>query len=107
MHRPLIHVARVLSAAVRPHDLVARLGGDEFALWLQPADAVAAERQAQRLRAAIKGLSTGEAPDLPPLGASIGICCWTPGTDESAEQLLARADQAMYAAKRAGKEGAA
>ncbi|MFC6006904.1 GGDEF domain-containing protein [Angustibacter luteus] len=86
-------VAGALSASVREGDLVARLGGDEFAALLPGADAVAAQRVAQRMVDAVDAL-----PDSPAT-ASIGVCS-TPAA--ALPGAITRADQAMYAAKRAG-----
>lgn len=100
----LVKVAATLTANARRYDLVARLGGDEFALWLSHADQATALRRAQRISESIAALVIPGAGDLPPLGASIGVACWTPGQAEAAESILGRADRAMYAAKRARKE---
>ena len=103
----LIRVARVLAGNARRTDIVARLGGDEFALWLAQADEAAAVARAQRVGDGVAALPPVGAGDCPRLAASIGIACWTPGAALTAEQLLRRADRAMYAAKRAGKSRAA
>lgn len=91
-----------LKAAVREVDTVARLGGDEFVVVLTGLGGGAdAERLAQKLVA-----SLGEPMrvlGLPlEIGASIGIALFTGGELSSAE-LMRRADQAMYAAKDAGR----
>lgn len=100
----LCGMATLLRATVRPTDLVARLGGDEFALWLDGADDLTAAERAESLRlncpamlADVVGASTEG------LGLSIGIATRVPGNGETIEALLHRADQAMYAVKRAGR----
>jgi diguanylate cyclase (GGDEF)-like protein/PAS domain S-box-containing protein len=94
----LVEVARRLLACVRPEDTVARLGGDEFAILLENADAGAvAERVKQALS---EPVSIGNRLVVP--SASIGIGCNGDGTQDP-EQLMLRADVAMYAAKAAGK----
>lgn len=100
----LCGIASLLRATVRPSDLVARLGGDEFALWLDGADALTAAERAESLRlngpamlADIVGATTQG------LGLSIGIATRAAGLGETIEALLHRADQAMYAVKRAGR----
>ena len=87
-----------IQSALRPGDLVARLGGDEFALMLAPIrDAQAAVEVAHRVRAALvtpfhlEGL-------LFELEASIGVAMF-PEHGVDGEQLLQRADVAMYLAK--------
>ncbi len=97
-------IGQMLHSLVRPMDLVARLGGDEFALWLDGADELSAAERAEQLRTtgpqAVAHLST---PGVPPVTMSIGIAARWPGRGEDAEQLLERADQAMYTVKRSGR----
>lgn len=96
----LIEVANRLRACVREGDTVARLGGDEFAALLgglkAPEDAY---RLAERVVNALV-MSVAAEPTLP-ITASVGVALPEPGLN-AAEQL-ARADTAMYRAKRAGK----
>ncbi len=96
--------AQVLRGHTRATDLVARLGGDEFALWLDGADEFAAAERAEQLRtagpAALAHLTQDRSD---PLTMSIGIAVRWPGRGEEVEMLLHRADQAMYAVKRAGR----
>ncbi len=92
----------ILVQQVRPTDMVARLGGDEFALWLNTADLAIGVQRAERLLKAAADLAPFSAGTEKPLGFSIGIALWTPG-DEKLDHLLARADAAMYQAKRGGK----
>jgi diguanylate cyclase (GGDEF)-like protein len=96
-------VREILVQGVRPTDMVARLGGDEFAVWLNNADITIGKRRADNFLAGAKRLAA-EFPANPqkPLGMSIGIAVWEPG-HETLELLLARADAAMYEAKRGGK----
>ncbi|NKE48222.1 diguanylate cyclase [Roseomonas frigidaquae] len=89
--------ARLRAAAAR-EDLAARLGGDEFCLWLHGASQLEAECRMVGIGA------PGPLPDWPEAGpaalrASLGIAMAQPG--EPVADLLARADAAMYAAKRA------
>jgi diguanylate cyclase (GGDEF)-like protein/PAS domain S-box-containing protein len=97
-------VRGILVQQTRPTDLVARLGGDEFAVWLNNADLAIAERRANQFLEQMTALASYSGSPERPIGMSIGIAVWTPG-HESMEQLLARADGAMYQAKRAGKGG--
>lgn len=76
--------------AARGSDFLARLGGDEFAMLLPGTDAEKAEAAAARILAHTpKGHS-----------CSAGVACWEGG--ETPEDLTRRADEALYAAKRAG-----
>ncbi|MGX5653626.1 diguanylate cyclase domain-containing protein [Geodermatophilus nigrescens] len=100
--RLLIEVATRLVGAVRGADTVARLGGDEFAVLL--AAGSDPTEVAARLHHALRAPVLLEEHRLT-VRASIGVCA-VAATDESPTpaQLLARADAAMYAAKRAGKD---
>ncbi|WP_298990120.1 bifunctional diguanylate cyclase/phosphodiesterase [uncultured Pseudokineococcus sp.] len=87
---------------------VARLGGDEFAVLLPGADVGAASEAARAVVAAVGAASVaGAGPDAggPAVGASVGVAT-TPdasGRSVAAEELLRRADAAMFVAKRAGR----
>jgi diguanylate cyclase (GGDEF)-like protein len=103
--RVLIQVARFLDEHSRPSDLVARLGGDEFAMWFDGMDRAGATDRAGRMledSAKFKDYS-GDASH--PLGVSIGIAIYDPGSGETIEEIVARADAAMYEVKRQGKGG--
>jgi len=92
-------VAARLRALVRSEDALARLGGDEFAI-LTHLDEQAAQALAVRVWGKLNEpyrISTGTAQ----LGASIGIAVY-PHDATGVEQLLHRADLAMYVAKRSG-----
>ena len=103
----LIEVARRLHSSVRASDTVARQGGDEFVVILagltaqaEPA-AVQAEMIAEKIRAAIS--QPFQLKDHEYQGtSSIGICLFQ-GNDTTADELLKRADTAMYQAKAAGR----
>ncbi|TYP86550.1 diguanylate cyclase domain-containing protein [Blastococcus xanthinilyticus] len=97
-------VAARLSADVRADDVVARLGGDEFALLLPEADDARLHEVADRLLAAFR-VPVELAGRPVTVTASIGGALAEPGC--TAGQLLHRADTAMYAAKRAGKDSCA
>lgn len=96
----LRHVANRLRRAVRPQDVCARLGGDEFAVLLPAATPEVAQDVAQRLVELIAEpvlLRQGGAR----VGASVGVAAAK--VSVTAEQLMQRADAAMYAAKAQGK----
>jgi diguanylate cyclase (GGDEF)-like protein len=99
----LVEVARRLSGAVRDGDTVARLGGDEFAVLLEDTGAPLATTE--RIRVALAAPFTlAGAPRI--VRTSLGVAEVGAGHGPAtADDLLARADAAMYAAKRAGKAG--
>jgi diguanylate cyclase (GGDEF)-like protein/PAS domain S-box-containing protein len=98
-------VAELLTGNSRVHDLLARLGGDEFAIWLEESERSGAAVKARALLSAAAALAEYSGDAEHPLGLSIGIAVHDPACPETLKELMARADQAMYAVKRAGKGG--
>jgi diguanylate cyclase (GGDEF)-like protein len=91
-----------LQGALQDGDLLARMGGDEFAVLMPDADTMRAQQVATRLGAALREAFVLDGMSLH-VDASIGIAvCPDHGRDRSL--LLARADTAMYAAKRGRHE---
>jgi diguanylate cyclase (GGDEF)-like protein len=88
-------VTSALGGVIRETDTVARLGGDEFAVLAEVTDSSSGEILAERLRAAVAaaGRTAG-------VTASVGAAEVLPADD--VEELLHRADSAMYSAKTAG-----
>jgi len=98
--RLLVAVAERLRAATRAADTVARLGGDEFAVIVEDVDATEARRTAERILEALAvpfGIGDGQILAR----ASIGIAIRA-ADGAGADELLRRADIAMYAAKAQG-----
>jgi two-component system cell cycle response regulator len=99
----LRHAAAALRQAFRRSDVIARYGGEEFVILFPEADPAAATERLERFRAGV----AGEPVRLPGAGAvpitfSVGLAVF-PDDGEEAADLLARADQRLYAAKRAGR----
>ena len=102
----LLMTARVLSEHARPSDIVARLGGDEFALLMPRTDKAAGEELAGCILDAFKLEATGLLPDDLPMMAltmSMGLACRKLHEVASGEELIHKADKALYAAKGQGK----
>lgn len=98
-------VSRTIEAsAKRASDLAARYGGEEFLLLLPDTDEAEALRMAEGLRAAVQALGIAHAQSPHGLVTlSLGVAVNRPGSQDGAEQLLRRADKALYAAKGAGR----
>jgi diguanylate cyclase (GGDEF)-like protein len=90
----------------RPTDLIARYGGEEFLVVLPDVDADTAYNLANEYRAVLKRLALPhEASDLGYLTVSLGIATYSPSeTERSAAELVGHADDALYAAKIAGRD---
>jgi diguanylate cyclase (GGDEF)-like protein len=97
----LIVIAARLRMALRPGDMAFRLGGDEFGLLMVDTGAEVAADAMERVRVEISCLRLGEAPHAL-LRASFGVTDLRPD-DRELDDLVARADAALYAAKREGK----
>ena len=96
-------VAERLLANVRESDIVGRMGGDEFAVILVQADQATAETKAAALARAIEAAPLRFGDWSAPMHVSWGVCEIT--QDAEPERLVADADAAMFARKRARKTG--
>ena len=95
----LRRVARAVEKHTRRIDLVARYGGDELVVALLGSGTAAAVETAERIRVGIRA----ENADDEAMSVSIGIATF-PGDAGSKAELLDKADWAMYAAKRGGRD---
>lgn len=98
-------VANRIRAEVRPADHVARYGGEEFAVILSETLGSGALAVAERICAAIAARPVALAEGTVPITVSIGVAA-IPEDAESGEQVIAAADQSLYAAKNAGRNRA-
>lgn len=97
--RALVAVSRLLQNTVRDCDVIARMGGDEFTILAIDADAMGARAIQKRLDEQLALLNaSGELPMA--LSLTVGHTRVRPGDTASMSELLARADQLMYARKR-------
>jgi diguanylate cyclase (GGDEF)-like protein len=103
--RTLVEVGSVIRETVREVDVVSRYGGDEFTVILPQTGPEGAAIIAERIRARIEEKEFLNAYGLKVrLTASFGIACY-PDHGRTKDDLIARADQAMYRVKGQGKNG--
>lgn len=98
----LKRVAEVMRGVLGPEDIVARLGGDEFAVILKSGSVTGARIAARSIIDAIHGLNFNWDGRPYAIGASIGVTAIVAGCGE-ADEIIARADAACYAAKAEGR----
>ena len=91
-------IGEVLQDGVRDCDMVARLGGDEFGILLFKSDVAVARAKAQTLCCRIADQAVDLDTGSVSISAAWGVAPCEPG--DSVEQILARADRAMYMSKR-------
>ncbi len=104
---------RVLQALVktvqqqlsRPSDLLARYGGEEFIMILSGSDQAGAQQLAEKIRVAISALALPHAYSnvAPYVTVSLGVTTCVPSGVHNPEDVLESVDQALYAAKRSGR----
>jgi diguanylate cyclase (GGDEF)-like protein len=99
--RALQEVARLIAGAIRAVDYAARFGGEEFLLVLVQTGLPEAEAVAERIRGRVAESGLGLGPGGEALTISLGLAQHRPGGE--VQKTLARADQALYAAKQAGR----
>jgi diguanylate cyclase (GGDEF)-like protein len=96
--------ARTLQDHLHDEELLARLGGEEFVLVLPGLAPERAEFTAERLRRAVQDLHLAQGDDRLQITVSIGVAgCAADEAAPSLDELLARADQALYRAKAQGR----
>jgi diguanylate cyclase (GGDEF)-like protein len=100
--RVLVAVADVLRQHLVERALPGRIGGEEFAVLLPGVDRAGALGVAEALRHALQALQIDEAGEPVAVTASFGVAI-AQGWDASADAVYARADGALYEAKRAGR----
>jgi diguanylate cyclase (GGDEF)-like protein/PAS domain S-box-containing protein len=105
-HRAGDDVLKAFAARLTDHarraDAVARYGGEEFVLMLPETPVAAAAAMAERLRVSLNEVPIAVAGVVGPITASIGVAGY-PAHGATEEQLLRAADEAMYVAKKSGR----
>lgn len=100
-------VSAICQVVQRPQDLLARYGGEEFAVILPDTHLEGARTIAAEIVKAVADLNIPNVRSTvaPHLTVSLGFCCVVPTPELSIDQLINRADQALYAAKEQGRNG--
>jgi diguanylate cyclase (GGDEF)-like protein len=108
--RVLSDVASVIAKALRASDHVARFGGEEFIVLLPATGLERAHHVAERIQTVLRAPrsetdseQSAAAAALPPYTVSIGIACQV-SPDEDLDNILLRADRALYCAKERGRD---
>ena len=98
----LAHTARVLDGALRAEDAIGRWGGEEFLVVLPGTDEEGAVRATERLRVALAADQPEErARARAAVTVTIGVAEWQ---HEEMDELISRADRALYLGKAAGRD---
>lgn len=87
---------------LRTTDCLARFGGEEFIILLVDTGLEDARQLLERTRAAVHGMQVRELPETQTIRFSAGLTQWQP--DDNLDSLVRRADQALYRAKRSGRD---
>jgi diguanylate cyclase (GGDEF)-like protein len=98
----LVRVGELLTAAVRDGDVVARYGGEEFVLYMHGADLSTAWERLEELRRLVKNTLIEANGSAIAATFSAGVVEFLPGL--GGEELLRMADEALYEAKRSGRD---
>ncbi len=99
----LQHFTLMAQMCLRPGDLLARTGGDEFCIVLPVTTLREGAMIARRVLEACREDAAGCSGADIPIAASIGVAQWTRAIGPHSERLIAAADQALYSAKKDGK----
>ena len=97
-------MAKTISKNVRPSDIACRYGGEELAIVLVEADLECTVQRAEKLRTALRDTNlTHNGQVLPAPTASFGVATY-PDHGENPADVMKAADQALYRAKKAGRD---
>ena len=99
----LAELAHAVSALIRAEDVFARVGGEEFGVICRAADGAQAQTVAERMRLSVASHKFTVEDKLIPITISAGTASIPHGQIADAQALIAAADQALYQAKRTGR----
>jgi diguanylate cyclase (GGDEF)-like protein len=99
----LIKMAAVIDKCLRKSDLSCRYGGEEFVMLLSDSDSKVAQTVAERILNEVRQTRFEEHTGFS-FSASIGICTTVPASGYNFEDAVRFADEAMYRAKRSGRD---
>lgn len=98
----LQNLSAMCKSCLRTVDLFGRLGGEEFMIVLPETDRLGAMEVAERIRKTLAGTPISDGDNRIDVTASFGVTTYT-GEDETPHELMKRTDEALYEAKKAGR----
>ena len=101
--RVLESLAMTIKQTLRAHDIASRFGGEEFTLLLPNTDKGNAFAIAERLRNIVASMKVPWEPPLPQITISLGVFTFDKDTNLSEEEIIKRADEALYMSKERGR----
>ncbi|MDR1059533.1 MAG: GGDEF domain-containing protein [Treponema sp.] len=101
--RVLETLAITLKQTVRTEDVPSRFGGEEFTVLLPDTDRQAAWMTAERLRCSVAAMKVPWDPPLPQVTISLGVFTFNQPMNLPAEEIIHRADEALYISKERGR----
>lgn len=94
---------RRMGTSMRPYDAIGRYGGEEFLIILPGCDAETTDKEAERMRTALANEPMSFNDESRVITCSFGATSWSPGRTATPESLIRTADDALYRAKRQGR----
>lgn len=94
---------RRMQSSMRQYDAMGRYGGEEFLIVLPGCDEEATAAQSERMRTALSSEPMSINEDRRLITCSFGVTCWRPGMELDPDALIRIADDALYSAKREGR----
>jgi diguanylate cyclase (GGDEF)-like protein len=101
--RVLEHIALMIKQTVRSEDVPSRFGGEEFTVLLPGTEKSMAWMVAERIRISIAKMKIPWEPPLPQVTISLGVYTFDRESDMDPEEIISRADEALYLSKERGR----